>query len=651
MIQKGRTFTPCTENHIFRCPTCNLPLLSERCNICGESGEVIELSPPADIRLCSVAGRDLLKDLFSKSYGCNDLLEGRIILLNKIAGDDRRDQVFIDGRHVATLWFDVERGAHRLDLEPAGAALLTNRAKKNVVVCNPAALKGHFKGKWLDKNAILEQMGNPEEGDCVLLKVGKFAGVGIVRKRGDGSTAIRVRDVTREPFELSSNVPTIEDVIKANEPHLKRLEKTAVKELKEAISQLRSKSKLPVNVSFSGGKDSLAALSLCLKAKPDAEVLFIDTKLEFPETIEYVKNLCSSKGLKLHIIEGEGKFFDQVESFGPPAKDYRWCCKTNKLGPLTTFVQKHYPKGCLTIEGRRIYESFSRSRIGAVESNPYVPGQTALCPIRNWKALEVVLYTRWKGYPQNPLYEKDYERIGCWLCPASLQSEFENTKRTHPELHSRWTSYLRGWAKANDLDSRYVDWGFWRWRRHPPKVVEIAKARDINLKPSPSKRKKIGLDVVRGRSPCGLKYSIEGALSMPRNYPFDAVANALGMVGRVKHSEDLGVAVVEAKEGKITLFANGHLMIVAEKDDAEVLLRKVVETALRVQMCTKCKICEKRCRQRAIKVKDTISIDKERCSRCGRCVKGCIVAAEAPKILGIKGRPSGPSAVKAHGSA
>jgi phosphoadenosine phosphosulfate reductase len=651
MIQKERTFTPGAENHIFWCRTCNLPLLSEMCNTCGGSGEVIELSPPADIRLCSEAGRDLLKDLFSKGYGYSDFLDMRIVLLNKIAGADRRDQVFINGRHVATLWFDVGKGVHKLDLESAGAALLTDRAKNNVVVCNPAALKGHFKGKWLDKSAILDQTGRPEEGDCVLLKIGKFAGVGVVRKRGDGSTAIRVRDVTREPFELSSKIPTIEDVIKANEPHLKRLEKTAVRELREVISQPRSKSKLPVNVSFSGGKDSLAALSLCLKAKPDAEVLFIDTKLEFPETVEYVKNLCSSKGLKLHVIEGEDKFFDLAESFGPPAKDYRWCCKTNKLGPLTAFVQKQYPKGCLTVEGRRIYESFSRSKIGSVESNPYVPGQTALCPIRNWRAVEVVLYTGWKGLPQNPLYEKDYERIGCWLCPASLQSEFENTRRTHPELHFRWTSYLRGWAKANELDSRYVDWGFWRWRRHPPKVVEIAKAQSIVLKPSPPKGKKIGLDVVRGRSPCGLKYSIEGTLAVPQNYPFSAVANALGMIGRVKYSEDMGVAVVEAKEGKVTLFANGHFMIVAEKEEAEVLLRKVVETALRVQMCTRCKICERRCRQRAIKVKDTIYIDEERCYRCGRCVKGCIAAAEAPKILGNKGRSSRPSAVKASVSA
>ena len=130
------------------------------------------------------------------------------------------------------------------------------------------------------------------------------------------------------------------------------------------------------------------------------------------------------------------RFFAQVQNFGPPAKDFRWCCKTNKLGPMTSFLEQHYPKGCVTIEGRRIYESFNRSTIKAVERNPYVPTQTTLAPIRNWRALEVMLYIYWNSLEPNPLYEEDFERIGCWLCPASLQSEFAHLKKSHPKLHS-----------------------------------------------------------------------------------------------------------------------------------------------------------------------------------------------------------------------
>ncbi len=631
----SRTFSP-GKADIFWCHKCNLPLLSEKC-VCGSQGKRIVLSPPGDVRLCSGSGKDLLKNLFDRDFGFSDFLEDRIILLNKIAGIDRRDQVILDGHHIATLWFDIISGSHRLDLEPAGATLMASKAKKKVVVCSVSLLKGHIKGKWLPEEKIEMKADDLAEGDNVILKIGKFSGAGVIRRRGDGSTAIRIKGVTQKEIVLGDRLPILDDVVRANEEHLKHLEKMAVTELESYLSRTR----LPVNVSFSGGKDSLAALILCRKVKPGAEALFIDTHLEFPETVEYVKSFCTANHLKLRVIEGEDGFFQLAESFGPPAKDFRWCCKTNKLGPMTTFIQRHYPRGCVTVEGRRIYESFNRATIRAVERNPYVPGQTTLNPIRNWRALEVMLYIRWKGIEPNPLYEEDFERIGCWLCPASLQSELARLAESHPELHARWSAFLRRWAEENGLDQRYVDWGFWRWRRHPPKMVETAMAHGVDLRarlPETKSGKKTGpqdveLRIVRGRSPCGLDYSIEADLSAPQNQPFEAVAGALKMLGDVSYSEDLGAAVIKTDKGRATAFANGHLMITAPEKEAEELLRRASEIILRVQMCTHCRICEKNCRRGAISVRETIAIDEKRCNRCGRCSKGCIAADQASKTL------------------
>jgi phosphoadenosine phosphosulfate reductase len=627
-VERGKTFDP-GGNEIYWCETCNVPLLSIRCSICGNSGKRIYLSPPSDVRLCSSSGRDLLKEMFTKSYGWSDFLEKRPILLNKIAGIDRRDQVFIDGHHIATLWFDITTGSFRLDLELAGAAMLADVANKNVVICSEELLKGHIKGKWIESESIIKKPNDLTEGESVILRIGKYVGVGVVRKKGNAAVSIRAKELTKVQFKLHERTPGREDIILANEAHLKLLEKEAIRELEDSISR----SKLPVNVSFSGGKDSLACLCLGLKVHPKAEVLFIDTKLEFPDTVDYVHGLAKAHNLNLRVIEGGNKFFEDVQNYGPPAKDFRWCCKTNKLGPLTTFIQQHYPEGCVTIDGRRIYESFSRSRIGAVEKNPFVPNQITLSPIRNWKAIEVMLYIYWNNLEPNPLYEKDYERIGCWLCPASLQSEFANTKRTHPELYEKWTSYLQGWAKASSLDIRHVEWGFWRWRSHPPKIFEIAKVHGIDLKIGPEREKVVGLDLVKGRSPCGVGYSIEANLAVPQNHPFSNVANALNILGTVKYSEDLGTAILETKDGKCTIFADGHLLVIASKEKADDLLAKVVETILRVQTCTRCKICEKSCKRKAVTVEGTFSVDEKRCNRCGRCTKGCIAAAEASKIF------------------
>jgi phosphoadenosine phosphosulfate reductase len=630
-----KTFTP-GKSELFWCDQCNLPLLSDECSACKSPGRKIEISPPGDIRLCSERGRDILLKLFDKVYGCSDFLEGRIILLNKIAGLDRRDQVILDGRHIATLWFDVPSESFRLDLEPWGAALLANRANKGLVTCDERALKGHIKGKWLAEEAIIRGPARLQEGDNLVLRIGKFSAVGVARQRADGRISIRIKDVTKSSFSHSEKRPAIQDAVAANVNQLKALERAALSEIKSYLSRNR----LPVNVSFSGGKDSLACLCLAEKVISRPEVLFINTGLEFPETVNYVREIAESRKLRLKEIKAESSFFEQVEIFGPPAKDYRWCCKTNKLGPMTDFLKRNYPKGCVTIEGRRIYESFNRSTIRSVERNPYVPGQTTLAPIRSWRALEVMFYIYWKDIEPNPLYQEDFERIGCWLCPAALQSEFAALKATHPMLYQRWKAWLYDWAGENNLDHRYIDWGFWRWKRHPPKIRELATEHNIDLVLGTFGKDEVQLRAVRGRSPCGVEYSIEATLSSPQNHPFASVAGALPILGEVKYAEELGAAVVETDKGRISVFANGQIMIIAGKDEAEELLQSVCRTILRSQFCTRCKICEKNCPRGAISVSDAISIDGNKCDRCQKCAKGCIADERARRIMaGIAQKP------------
>ena len=90
--------------------------------------------------------------------------------------------------------------------------------------------------------------------------------------------------------------------------------------------------------------------------------------------------------------------------------------------------------------------------------------------------------------------------------------------------------------------------------------------------------------------------------------------------------------MINTKKGRATVFANGHIMIIAGKEQAEELLRDVCRTILRVQMCTRCKICEKNCPRGAITVAETITIDVKKCNHCNKCAKGCIAADQAAKI-------------------
>ena len=108
----------------------------------------------------------------------------------------------------------------------------------------------------------------------------------------------------------------------------------------------------------------------------------------------------------------------------------------------------------------------------------------------------------------------------------------------------------------------------WRWRKSTTWTCSCGRKR----------KERCNCRRCRGRSPCGLEYSIEATLSAPQNHPFAAVAGALNILGEVKYAEDLGAAVLKTDKGRASVFANGHIMIIAGKEEAEELLRDVCQT-------------------------------------------------------------------------
>ena len=226
------------------------------------------------------------------------------------------------------------------------------------------------------------------------------------------------------------------------------------------------------NVSFSGGKDSTVVLELARRAGI-TDAYYVDTGMEFPETQAFVKETGIEK-----VIRG-GDFWKDIKKYGLPRKDDRWCCERLKLQPVKDWLSRQGP--CVTVQGNRWYESFMRSTLPPVVENPFNPLQLNISPIRNWRALEVFLYLWWRKVPYNPLYEMGFERVGCWHCPAMLQSEAARTKELHPALAARWEDYLRTWAQKENIPQRCVDLGFWRWKELPPKMRELAAQEGIGL--------------------------------------------------------------------------------------------------------------------------------------------------------------------------
>ncbi len=406
-------------NFIFWCSKCNVPLLENECGICHEKGDLIELTQPGDVRFASPHEYSVIDGLVLKPSGTNPL-SGKLILLNKIPGEDKTDEIIVDGLRFGILRFGMLELAFRLDLMLEGAQALIGSGIRNKLV-RISSKGGHLSGKTIDGGEVLECSDDIKKGDTILLIARNLSGFGISyrdrKKIKNPGQSIKIRKIDSGKAIFNSRNPSWDEIIRANAPHMKRLVKDAVNTIRGIANQKEFRDSA-VYVSFSGGKDSLTALDLTRTAvKKPVKVFFANTGIEFPETVDFARQFCKKNNIELIEVQVKDAFWDNLPSFGPPAKDFRWCCKVCKLAPINTVMEECTRSGrkCLTIDGKRRFESFTRSRIAPKEENPFIPGQVSVFPIRDWRAIEVWLYLLYRRLPYNPLYDMGFERVGCLL--------------------------------------------------------------------------------------------------------------------------------------------------------------------------------------------------------------------------------------------
>lgn len=616
------------------CDNCGTLLLGKRCSKCGSQGRPFEINSPGDIRPCMGDSIHILEGLFEETYGTSAPIRGCSLFFNKVPGEDRTDEIIAYGAVIGVLRFDLAANRLKVELRQPGTELFDAVATKNIV--RIFGVSGHLKGKSLPGSNISEAIGDFSAGDPLIIRKGLKVGPGVALADSSGikgaEKAVRVRGLEQySGFQLSPNAGR-ETFVECNRGHLRKIESSAVNEIR---SYVKGKTQT-VTVSFSGGKDSLAAYGLTASAVKRPELLFTDTGLEFPETLEYVRSFAAKHNLVLRTASAGNAFRENVDAFGPPAKDFRWCCKVCKLGPITDLISRTYPRGTITCEGNRSLESFSRAGTPLVTKNPFVPNQTNLNPVRDWCAAEIWGYIWMKNLEYNPLYERDFERIGCYLCASCLASEWRNTARIHPDMYGEWEDYLHAYAVRNGLPPEYINMGFWRWKVLPPKMRQLADGLDLRTEPEGGNG--ISLKVMKGATVCVAGgYSMEAVATLPRKRDFSYVEDALRTVGEVKYSPEFEIALVRMRTGRARLFGGGQVSVTAgDADSARATFEKAVKALLRAELCTECGICARSCTRKAIRIKGGMRVDPERCTSCGLCEGSCMVVHYYDKIMAGK---------------
>ncbi len=451
---------------LYWCDKCNVPLLDKRCGRCGAYGRRVPITPPGEVRPGFEGDLEILRESLKRQFGYE--LQRNFVLFNRVPHYDRMDEVIVDGYVIGNLRFDIIRKEFRFTLRMPGAYMMGTNIHKGWVLANHGAVPFVLEGRNLMLPGIVDFSPGIERGDEVVVmdEERRVFAVGIAKmssqemEEKERGMAVKIRYAGYGEWE-THNEPSMEEVLEANEEHLKKIEEKAVK----FIHDVRRKYPLPLAVSFSGGKDSLAVLLLALKSGEKFSTFFLNTGIELPETVSYVDEVERAYGIRIDRINAGDAFFRALEHFGPPGRDYRWCCKTCKLGPTTRYILQNFPEGLLTLIGQRRYESFERMRKGSIWKNEWVPNQISASPIQNWSSLEVWLYILWKRAPVNPWYRRGLTRIGCYLCPSSDLADFHIVARYNRDIR-KWLEYLREYAKRNGIPEEWAE-SSWRWKNPP----------------------------------------------------------------------------------------------------------------------------------------------------------------------------------------
>lgn len=588
------------------CDDLNVPLLDREVGArkCG-SISITRITRPGDVRPAFPADIEITRKAVINEFNDEDLAknlvpDNEVVLLNKIPGyADQADEVIVRGRIVGHRFYDIEKRMWRFRPLYEGVSEILALKRGYWAIINLNNLPERYD---VHRDLVLEgSLPNTKYVHvAVATRDGRYHGVAKVMR----NDRLRVIKSWRAKDRLPSPKPSsLEDFIELNRDYLERKARRAVDFLTKVFNEYRK----PVVVSYSGGKDSLVTLDLTAQTGVKFYIVFNDTGLEPYETYENVKEVSRRYGAELIVASAGDSYWRAIREFGPPARDFRWCCKVIKLGPITNTLLNRFPLGYISVVGQRAYESFQRARIPRVSVSRWVTKDIVVAPIQDWTALEVWGYVLMKGLPYNKAYEYGFDRLGCVICPANELAELDAVSERYPSIYKRLEEIIREFSESQKLPREFVDYGLWRWRRELPGDI----ARYVKVK-------------FRVQYPVDIKDDNETTtVSVDRSISRGTFLEFLKMLGKVEQGD--GAFVVKGKLGdaEVRLGSNNEVIIASNNKSLRVEIAGLVA---RSAICGECNLCINWCPTKALKrvgPGPAFIVDESRCIGCMLCSRAC----------------------------
>lgn len=194
----------------------------------------------------------------------------------------------------------------------------------------------------------------------------------------------------------------------------------------------------PIELSYSGGKDSDVILELTRMSGIPFEAIYKNTTIDPPYTIKH----CKDNGVK--IVNPKQTFFYLIQQQGKPSRYRRFCCSQ----------LKEYKIHDRAIQGIRRSESNKRAE--RYKEPEYCRTYSAkekvriYLPILEWSNEDVEQFIKERNIKCHPLYYNEFgefdvkKRLGCIGCPLA-------SKKIRRLQFMKYPKMLKLWIKNHDI--------------------------------------------------------------------------------------------------------------------------------------------------------------------------------------------------------
>ena len=195
------------------------------------------------------------------------------------------------------------------------------------------------------------------------------------------------------------------------------------------------------------GAESVVLLHLVSVVAPGTPVIFIDTQMLFPETLEYQRELAEKLNLTdLRTIRADRRDTDVEDPDGTLHQfNADACCALRKVVPLERALKGF--DGWIT--GRKRYQAGTRAALEFFENEENK--RLKVNPLAHWGREDIEEYMVNNRLPRHPLVARGYPSIGCAPCTSPVKEgedpragRWRGSKKQECGIHFAGGKVVRG---------------------------------------------------------------------------------------------------------------------------------------------------------------------------------------------------------------